>query len=775
MKLKLLSKAKTLKSLENRLEKSKVLPLFSFYVKDYLLHKDNFLSTILDKFDSKLIIRSSAYAEDKLTDSNAGEFETVLNVKPEKKDLDSAILKVLDSYKEPHSKDEIFIQPMLTNVSTCGVIFTSDIDTLSNYYIINYDNTTGSTTSVTDGSSNSLKTFISLKNSDKKYIKDKTLQKLIEASKELENLFDNQFLDIEFGVSKSDIYIFQVRAIVTKSKENLSKIDFKSHVDRLYKKLKTMNKVYPSILGERAIFGVMPDWNPAEIIGVKPKQLALSLYKELITDEIWAYQRDNYGYRNLRSNPLLHNFLGVPFIDVRVSFNSFIPKGLDENIAKKLMNYYLKELSQKPHYHDKVEFEIIFSCYYLNISKKLKVLKKFGFNKNEIKRLEFSLLEVTNSIIDTNNGLYKKDLAKIDILKSKFEKLKKTKLTSIEKIYWFIEDCKRYGTLPFAGVARAGFIAIQFLKSFVSEKIITTKEYSSFLNSLDTVSKKLQKDYLKLSNDDFFKKYGHLRPGTYDILSKNYLDGADEYFCDRDSLDLEDDEEFKFKKSQLKRIDKLLIENGIKSDAKNLIKFIKEAIEGREYAKFIFTKSLNQILKEIERIGENLNIDIEDLAYLDISIIKNLYGEVNDLKSDILNSILQNRKKYEVTKGIKLPSIIIKPSDVYSFFLEDNEPNFVTLGSISADVVGEKSISNKSLKDKIILIISADPGYDYLFSKSIGALITCYGGANSHMAIRCAELNIPAVIGVGEKRFNDYLKAERLNIDCLNRKIVTLK
>jgi len=34
----------------------------------------------------------------------------------------------------------------------------------------------------------------------------------------------------------------------------------------------------------------MPDWNPAEIIGIKPKMLALSLYKELITDNIWAYK-----------------------------------------------------------------------------------------------------------------------------------------------------------------------------------------------------------------------------------------------------------------------------------------------------------------------------------------------------------------------------------------------------------------------------------------------------------------------------------------------------
>ena len=50
---------------------------------------------------------------------------------------------------------------------------------------------------------------------------------------------------------------------------------------------------------------------------------------ELITDAIWAYQRDNYGYKNLRSFPLMVSFHGLPYIDVRVSFNSFVPRDID--------------------------------------------------------------------------------------------------------------------------------------------------------------------------------------------------------------------------------------------------------------------------------------------------------------------------------------------------------------------------------------------------------------------------------------------------------------
>ena len=62
------------------------------------------------------------------------------------------------------------------------------------------------------------------------------------------------------------------------------------------------------MFGHTSYFGVMPDWNPAEMIGTKPKALALSLYQELITDFIWAKNREKYGFSDLTSNHLMTNF-----------------------------------------------------------------------------------------------------------------------------------------------------------------------------------------------------------------------------------------------------------------------------------------------------------------------------------------------------------------------------------------------------------------------------------------------------------------------------------
>ena len=65
-----------------------------------------------------------------------------------------------------------------------------------------------------------------------------------------------------------------------------------------------------------------------------------------------------YGYRNLRSFPLMPHFFGLPYIDVRSSFNSFIPADLDDQLAGRLVDHYIDRLLAEPTLHDKVEFEI---------------------------------------------------------------------------------------------------------------------------------------------------------------------------------------------------------------------------------------------------------------------------------------------------------------------------------------------------------------------------------------------------------------------------------
>ena len=84
-------------------------------------------------------------------------------------------------------------------------------------------------------------------------------------------------------------------------------------------------------------------------------------------------------------------------------------------------------------------------------------------------------------------------------------------------------------------------------------------------------------------------------------------------------------------------------------------------------------------------------------------------------------------------------------------------------------------IKKYNIQKKIVLIENADPGYDYIFTKNIGGLVTKYGGVNSHMSVRCSELGVPAAIGVGEKIFYNLANSKKIKLNCLNQKIDIIK
>ena len=217
---------------------------------------------------------------------------------------------------------------------------------------------------------------------------------------ELRSLYGTDLLDVEFAVdAENTIILFQVRPMVIETCEAISPKTHAKFIEVIEKKIGSSDVPHPDLYGSKTVYGIMPDWNPAEIIGVRPRPLALSLYQDLITNSLWAYQRDNYGYRNLRSFPLLVNFHGLPYIDVRVSFNSFLPKDIPADVAQRLIEYYIQRLSNAPELHDKVEFDIVFSCYTLDMPQRIKGLAEYGFELTDRRYITRSLRNLTNRII----------------------------------------------------------------------------------------------------------------------------------------------------------------------------------------------------------------------------------------------------------------------------------------------------------------------------------------------------------------------------------------
>lgn len=763
------TKARTLESLQTVLRCGQILPLVWFSTAQWQSDASSVLAQLDNTFgDQILVVRSSAMNEDSALASMAGHFTSILNV--QKQLRADAIQNVIDSYQE-HSnpQDVVLVQPMLEGVRMSGVVFSHDPNTGAPYRVINYD-LSEDTASVTSGVNNT-KTFVITPYADHAPSEFASILSLLD---ELQQLFPNQPLDIEFALTTSDQipYLFQVRPLII-NKEAVPLTQHAALLSRIASKVQQSQQNHPFLRGHSTVFGVMPDWNPAEIIGVRPRPLALSLYRDLVTDSIWAYQRHNYGYRNLRSFPLLVHFAGQPYIDVRLSFNSFIPKDIDNKMADRLTNYYINRLIENPTLHDKIEFEIVFSCYTLDLPERIKILLEYGFSQRDIEKITVSLRNLTNKIIDQEKGLWFVDAEKLIILKERREENLRSTLDPVARIYWLLEDCKRYGTLPFAGLARAGFIAVQMLKSLVAINVLSQNDYDSFMNGLNTVSGQFKQDLGNLDRTLFLEKYGHLRPGTYDILSKRYDETPDDYLRVNKKPDVsERKKSFALSLKQMKDITTLLEEHGMSTDVVGLFDFLQAGIELREYAKFEFTKNLSLALSLFREWGQQFDFSEDDLSYANIAVVKELYTGADNPQTLLARSIEEGKQRYSETCQLWLPPLITKPEDVFAFHVPECEPNFITQLHVTAAVVS--TTDKNKLEGAIVCIPSADPGFDWLFSHNISGLITAYGGVNSHMAIRANELGLPAIIGAGEILFGKWSSATRLHIDCAAKKVEIL-
>lgn len=780
---KLGTKAETLKILYGSLHSALVLPQYVFTAADFREKREKVIEGFLKlDWNRKVIVRSSAADEDTAESSQAGKYESVADVEG-KEAFEEAVNRVLRSYGEAAPHSQVLVQPMLEKVYMCGVAFTLEPSTLGNYYVINYD-LSGSTSSVTSGYGTENRLCYRFKGyKEKKKNADKDaeeMERLCGALLELENFFGKDNLDVEFAFTEDgSLYILQVRPLCV-GEGKISADVQKRELKRIAQKMESNHTANPFLSGKRTIYSVMTDWNPAEMIGIRPKPLALSLYKEIITDNIWAYQRDNYGYKNLRSFPLMMDFGGLPYIDVRVSFNSFIPAELEEPLSEKLVNYYIDRLADNPAKHDKAEFEIVFSCYTLDLPERISVLSRYGFSEGEMEKIMDALRNVTNHIMDHQDGLWRKDYKKIEMLKERYDKINDSKMGKLEKIYWLLEDCKRYGTLPFAGLARAAFIAVQLMKSLVTCKILTASDYEAFMDDIHTVSSEMNHDFRMLPQTDFLKKYGHLRPGTYDITSPRYDEAPDLYF-DWSSLSSVPEEEagedsFRLSLEQLGMLKQKLQEHKLSNDILELMDFIRTVIAGREYAKFVFTRNLSRVLQLIGEIGADAGIDREDCAYIDIQVLRNLFSTTKEIGGTLVKSVEQGKKEYSLTKSITLPPVILEAGDIWNFYYPESEPNYITSGKVRGESCVLKERPDVSgIAGKIVLIPSADPGFDWIFSHGIAGFITMYGGANSHMAIRAGELGIPAAVGVGMQKFETYCQAKTIELDALAKTIKILQ
>jgi len=772
------TKSETLARLESRVQRSHIGKQVSFTCEQWREDTKAVLQGITQSFSgANLIVRSSSKAEDSWFSSNAGGFKSLLNVDGEnQKSIHEAVEVVIDSYGEQRDdQDQVLVQQFLADVRASGVVFTCCLETGAPYYRFNFDDKTQSTESVTAGTHGDLRTVI-VSRFATEYLNEvePALVPVLEAVVELEELLGFDKLDVEFAVDNSGVvHIFQVRPItVDHSEYEAPMTEIEASLLQAQKVFRAMQPPSPFVLGEKTVFANMPDWNPAEIIGVHPRPLAFSLYRQLITNDIWAQQRVEYGYRDVRPSPLISSFSGQPYVDSRASFNSFIPADLPEQGANRLANAYINLLSDNPQYHDKIEFDVAFTIWTPDFFKTASArLLPYGVLSDDVEQLEVALKDITNHALVR----LQEDTETIDLMNSRREAITHSEVPVIDKIFALIDDCKRFGTLAFSHAARAGFVATTLLKSFVEAGVMNEERRLAFLMSFKTVAGEIERDKYAyqtggLSADALISRYGHLRPGTYDLLAQAYWEDTERYLFTAAHHVPEEKITFHFSTEEIRKIGDVLVELGSSLTVEELSNYLIEAIQSREYVKFEFTRNLSATLDYCVELGAGLNLSREELSFL-------TYGDLEELKlnvasSEHLSKLIDMRKRdYTITSSIELPSLIQRDADFYCFERFASQPNFVTTNKVVAEVQTLHSSQEFDITNKIVMIPQADPGYDWLFGHSISGLITQFGGANSHMAIRAAEIGLPAAIGVGEKMYERISRMKQLELDCANQVI----
>ena len=488
------TKAESLERLKSLVKKGRIGEQVSFTHAQWEKNSEGAIKRIRDVFgDTKLIVRSSALGEDNWTRSSAGIYKSVLNIPSSNNQaVKTAVEGVIASYGDSLPGDQVLVQKALEGVRMSGVVMTRTPTLGAPYYVINFDDKTSRTDTVTSGGGKSIRTIFLHRDSRPRPDSHPELPRLMEVVSELEELVGHDSLDIEFAITKDGrIHVLQVRPIAAAHREQpIDDAKIAESIQDAVRYFRDLQKPSPLLVGDSTTFSVMADWNPAEMIGIKPSHLALSLYRYLITDEAWAVQRAEYGYRDVRPNKLVVDFLGHPYVDVRVDFNSFVPAALPDELAARLLNYYLDRLKNFPELHDKVEFDILYTCTTFDFDQRVRRLRDAGFSEKDIVLLRDSLLEITK------NGIKRceDDLAGIMKMEKRYEQIIAKRLPPLEQVYLLLEDIRRIGAPFFSHLARNAFVAVSLLRSLNSIGCISTDEVESFLASVRTIPSAMRED-----------------------------------------------------------------------------------------------------------------------------------------------------------------------------------------------------------------------------------------------------------------------------------------
>jgi phosphohistidine swiveling domain-containing protein len=753
-------------------------PFVVFTVAEWRDDADQVMRRVRERsLGSTVIVRSSAKAEDTDVTMSPGLFHSVLDV-PLLDDgaMTAAIVDVVRSYGK-HAvtgadlgENEVIVQHQIVSPRLSGI---AHLRAGSSYIHVDYDDATPHTNTVTSGRAC---TTVDILNDERVALPPEwtNVRRALIDVRAASGIND---VVVEFAVTGDGVvHVFQARPHAAPCDEAEALSPFI---------IRRLVATAASIESTGSVWSNMTDWNPAELVGAHPQPLAESLYEYVITDNAWLLGRRSLGYRDVRSPRLVDAWMGRPYVRVRSSFLSLTPATLGAALAERLVDDRLVVLRSEPWLHDKVETSVLFTTADVANPRRTAGLLRRGFSSDDVLEIDRHLQTLTSRLVLTQPAWARADV-----------ELSKALITdrgpvadagdlslSAKLIIDQLNQCRERGVVPFARHARLAFVARDLLARLCCGGAITTEWEAAWLAGVRTVVHDVVAAFQNLATGmsnrpEVDAEVGHLRARTFDICSPRYDTLAS---LPRPTIASFSDLQSAVVNSETAAaVEKAFHASGMSITGKQFFDFASESVQLRERLKFTFSRVLSDAIENVAALGARVGLERADMAFCTVADLKDIADlplKSGEVRSWLQERINERREQWNGEASVVAPDVICRGVDLFVVPNLSGRPNFVTDKVSEGDVLlldGSSSAAGGSLDGRIIAIEAADPGFDWVFASRLAGLVTKYGGATSHMAVRCAQLQVPAAIGCGESLFTRVITSARVRLDCASKEIVTV-
>jgi glutamine kinase len=696
-------------------------------------------------------VRSDARLEDQLRASLAGHFPTRLDVP--KAQLEAAIDHLFATLDDVD--DGVLVQPMVSPCRYLGVAATHRIHDGAPWYCIELD--APGSAAVTAGRASGRQLAIARQALAAGAMPEAVVspyREVLTTLLEVESLVPRVPLEIELALGDGPaplVHLLQVRPLASAARWQAAAGPLALPVlDAL-----TQPDPLPGVVGSRSVWSLMSDWNPAELIGAHPRPLARALFAELIGCGSWWNARARLGYQPPPDPrvPLLRDVAGRPWVDVRRSANSLLPAGLAAGQRQVLVDSWLRRLGAQPGLHDKVEFAVFRTV-------------------QDFHPLDAARHDPDNALDTRTRADWQLALGRLtrDLLQP--QRLARIRAGCVPAApassapgAWqrHLATAREQAEL-FAMLARMAFAADAQLRSAVERGALTPQRALQLRASRRSVACMLAAAHG--DGQPAQDGNGHLRPGTFDITRPTWASS-----CTRPGFQRADaPAPFAPEPSERRALGTLLHEAGLALDVDPWLHLVLDANQAREWGKHVFSSHVSLLLEAIAGDLVASGVDRETASWLDLQQLRRCMRlDLRSRASFCCQQADEARQRYQDQQRLIVSPLLCSASDACVADSLGLLPNFIGQAVVDAPVVAldEQTAPDHPLplRGAIVVLRHADPGYDWLFDRGIAGLVTAWGGAHSHMAIRCAEFGLSAALGCGERLFEHACRASRARID----------